>query len=91
VAIYGPKVMIVNELAGSGGDAFPWFFHRQKSAHRRTRTWGGLVGISRSVSSARWRQRHSSGVCLLVHGQWGEWIVENHGVDPDFVVSQRRT
>jgi len=30
VAIYGPKVMIVNELAGSGGDAFPWFFHRQK-------------------------------------------------------------
>src|SRR5256884_5933168 len=30
VAIYGPKIMIVNELAGSGGDAFPWFFHGEK-------------------------------------------------------------
>jgi len=39
--------MIVNELAGSGGDASPWFFHRQKIGPIvGTRTWGGLVGIS---------------------------------------------
>src|SRR5258707_13918563 len=50
VAIYGPRVMIVNELAGSGGDAFPWFFHRQKIGPIvGTRTWGGLVGISRGI------------------------------------------
>src|SRR5437763_13886529 len=30
VAIYGPMVMIVNELAGSGGAAFSWFFQREK-------------------------------------------------------------
>src|SRR5467141_3774259 len=50
VAIYGPKVMIVNELAGSGGDAFPWFFHRQKIGPIvGMRTWGGLVGIFRGI------------------------------------------
>ena len=46
VGIYGPKIMIVNELAGSGGDAFPWFFRREKIGPIvGTRTWGGLVGI----------------------------------------------
>src|SRR3979490_2926564 len=49
VAIYGPKVMIANELAGSGGDAFPWFFRREKIGPIvGTRTWGGLVGIARA-------------------------------------------
>src|SRR6266699_3079706 len=90
VAIYGPKVMIVNELAGSGGDAFPWFFHRQKIGPIvGTRTWGGLVGISRGIPL------HDGGfVTAPEFAFWstdngGEWIVENHGVDPDFVVPQR--
>ena len=90
VAIYGPKVMIVNELAGSGGDAFPWFFHRQKIGPIvGTRTWGGLVGISRGIPL------HDGGnVTAPESAFWstdngGEWIVENHGVDPDYVVPQR--
>src|SRR5712692_3175478 len=90
VAIYGPKVMLVNELAGSGGDAFPWFFHRQKIGPIvGTRTWGGLVGISRGIPL------HDGGnVTAPEFAFWsvdngGEWIVENHGVDPDFVVPQR--
>jgi tricorn protease len=29
-AIFGPKVMLINELAGSGGDAMPWYFQRAK-------------------------------------------------------------
>ena len=90
VAIYGPRVMIVNELAGSGGDAFPWFFHRQKIGPIvGTRTWGGLVGISRGIPL------HDGGnVTAPESAFWstdngGEWIVENHGVDPDYVVPQR--
>ncbi len=90
-AIYGPKVMIVNELAGSGGDAFPWYFHEEKLGPIvGERTWGGLVGISRSIpfmdggsvtapESAFWAPDKSG----------SRWIVENHGVDPDYVVEQR--
>jgi tricorn protease len=90
VAIYGPKVMIVNELAGSGGDAFPWFFHRQKIGPIvGTRTWGGLVGISRGIPL-----HDGGGVSAPEFAFWsadngGEWIVENHGVDPDYIVAQR--
>ena len=92
VGIYGPKVMIVNELAGSGGDAFPWFFKREKIGPIvGTRTWGGLVGISRGIpmmdggsvtapETAFWATTGSGG---------SEWVVENHGVDPDYVVDQR--
>ncbi len=90
VAIYGPKVMIVNELAGSGGDAFPWFFHRQKIGPIvGTRTWGGLVGISRSVPLHDGGNVTAPEFAFWSTDNGGEWIVENHGVDPDFVVSQR--
>ena len=90
VAIYGPKVMIVNELAGSGGDAFPWFFRREKIGPIvGTRTWGGLVGIG-SIQPLR----DGGAVTAPGFGFWstdngGEWVVENHGVDPDYVVPQR--
>ena len=43
--IYGPKVMIINESAGSGGDALPYYFHLRKIGPLvGKRTWGGLVG-----------------------------------------------
>ncbi|HEX8685170.1 MAG TPA: PDZ domain-containing protein, partial [Pyrinomonadaceae bacterium] len=45
-AIFGPKVMIIDEYAGSGGDALPWYFRREKVGPLiGKRTWGGLVGI----------------------------------------------
>ena len=90
VAIYGPKVMIANELAGSGGDAFPWFFRREKIGPIvGTRTWGGLVGIARGIPL-----RDGGGVtapefAFYSTDNGGEWIVENHGVDPDYEVPQR--
>jgi tricorn protease len=90
VGIFGPKVMIVNELAGSGGDAFPWFFHREKIGPIvGVRTWGGLVGIG-NVQPLR----DGGFVTAPGFGFWstdngGEWVVEQHGVDPDFVVPQR--
>ena len=90
VAIYGPKVMIVNELAGSGGDAFPWFFHRQKIGPIvGTRTWGGLVGISRGIPLHDGGNVTAPEFAFWSTDNGGEWIVENHGVDPDYVVPQR--
>jgi tricorn protease len=90
VAIYGPKIMIVNELAGSGGDAFPWFFRREKIGPIvGERTWGGLVGIGNGQPL-----RDGGFVTAPGFGFWstdngGEWVVENRGVDPDYVVPQR--
>jgi tricorn protease len=43
LGIFGPKVMIINERAGSGGDAMPWYFKRSGAGTLvGTRTWGGL-------------------------------------------------
>src|SRR4029450_4838749 len=45
-AIFGPKVMIIDETAGSGGDLLPWMFRQYKlGPPGGKRTWGGLVGI----------------------------------------------
>ena len=84
-AIYGPKVMIVNEFAGSGGDAMPWYF-RKAGVGRLvgSRTWGGLVGIwdypqlidGGSVTAPRG----------AIYGLQGDWEVENRGITPDIEV-----
>jgi tricorn protease len=84
-AIFGPKVMIINEFAGSGGDAMPWYFHRAGVGKLiGKRTWGGLVGraLSPELMDGGFATAPSSGV-------WnpnGEWEVENHGITPDIEV-----
>ncbi|MBT3219092.1 MAG: hypothetical protein HN348_08380, partial [Proteobacteria bacterium] len=51
VAVHGPKICITNGYAGSGGDAFPYYFREFKLGKLvGTTTWGGLVGISEGVS-----------------------------------------
>lgn len=84
-AIYGPKVMIVNEYAGSGGDYFPWHFRQAKVGPIvGKRTWGGLVGILNFPSLM-----DGGGVTapnIAFYNLKGEWEVENHGVDPDIEV-----
>ena len=86
-AIFGPKVLLINEMAGSGGDLFPWMW-RQAGLGKiiGTRTWGGLVGIL--------------GFPVLMDGGYitapnlGFWTekdgfaVENEGVAPDIEVEQ---
>lgn len=81
-AIFGPKTMIINEYAGSGGDALPWYFRDAKLGPLvGKRTWGGLVGIydypqlmdGGSVTAPR----------VAFYNRNGQWDVENHGVDPD--------
>ena len=84
-AIFGPKVMIINETAGSGGDAMPWYFHRAAVGKLiGKRTWGGLVGIFPIPHLL------DGGIVTAPnHAVWnpnGKWEVENHGVDPDIEV-----
>ncbi len=84
-AIFGPKVMIINEFAGSGGDAMPWYFERAGVGKLiGKRTWGGLVGraVAPELMDGGFVSAPSSGV-------WnpnGQWEVENHGINPDIEV-----
>jgi tricorn protease len=81
----GPKCMLINEDAGSGGDAFPAYFRRAglgKLIGRRT--WGGLVGISGNP------QLIDGGAITIptfaYYDTDGTWGIEGHGVDPDIEV-----
>ncbi len=85
LAIFGPKVMIINEYAGSGGDALPWYFRRAAIGQLiGKRTWGGLVGIG------EYPRLIDGGSITAPHfAFWspdGKWDVENHGTDPDIEV-----
>jgi tricorn protease len=85
--IYGPKVMIANEVSGSGGDALPWLFKQAKLGTLvGKRTWGGLVGIGEIP--VLMDGGHVTSPSVAFFSPKGEWDVENHGVDPDVVVEQ---
>jgi tricorn protease len=84
-AIYGPKVMLIDQDAGSGGDFFPYGFKRLKLGKLiGTRTWGGLIGISANAPLI------DGGILTVpffrVFTPDGEWRVENEGVAPDVEV-----
>jgi len=84
--IQGPKAMIINEYAGSGGDAMPWHFRQAKIGLLvGERTWGGLVGFHGPSA-----QLMDGGIVTAPsRGFWtpnNQWEVENHGVDPDVEV-----
>ena len=83
--IYGPKVMIINESAGSGGDALPYMFRQRKLGPMiGTRTWGGLVGTLGFPPTI-----DGGGITapnLAFYDLSGKWAVENEGVPPDIEV-----
>lgn len=83
--LYGPKVMIINESAGSGGDALPYYFRQRKIGPLvGTRTWGGLVGtlgVPPTIDGGG-----ITAPCLAFYNLEGEWDVENIGVAPDIEV-----
>lgn len=84
--LVGPKVLLVNKYSASDGDLFPWSFKANKMGKIiGTRTWGGIIGISGSLP-------YMDGTDVRVpfftnyDAKTGEWIVENHGVDPDILI-----
>jgi tricorn protease len=86
-SIQGPKAMLIDETAGSGGDLLPWMFRKYKMGPLiGKRTWGGLVGTSEfpvlmdggtitAPNLAFWTPEDG-------------WAVENEGVPPDIEVEQ---
>jgi len=88
-SIDGPKAMLINEYAGSGGDLFPWFFRHSKLGPLiGNRTWGGLVGITGGAPLVDGGQVTAPefGLYDMEHG---EWIAENKGIDPDIAIDNR--
>ena len=83
--IWGPKVMIINEMAGSGGDLMPYMFKRRKIGPLiGKRTWGGLVHTADTPPFI------DGGSMIAPRGGFftreGKWAVENEGVGPDIDV-----
>jgi tricorn protease len=86
-AIFGPKAMIINQSAGSGGDAMPWYFRKTNLGPLvGVKTWGGLVGIGGypvlidggGVTAPRY----------AIFGLNRQWEVEGHGIAPDVEVEE---
>ena len=77
--------MLINGLAGSGGDAFPAYF-RQAGLGKLIgmRTWGGLVGISGNPAFIDGGS--TSAPTFGYYEKDGTWGIECHGVDPDIEV-----
>lgn len=84
-AHYGPKVMLIDQDAGSGGDFLPYAFRLEElGTLMGTRTWGGLIGISTNPGLI------DGGFLTVPYFRFydanHEWTVENQGVAPDVEV-----
>ncbi|MCG8373748.1 MAG: S41 family peptidase, partial [Balneolales bacterium] len=83
--LWGPKVMIINERAGSGGDLLPFMFRKEEIGPLiGTQTWGGLVGTwdtPRFVDGGRMVAPRGG-----FYNLDGEWDVEGIGIAPDIEV-----
>ncbi|MFT7773687.1 S41 family peptidase [Roseateles sp.] len=84
-AIYGPKAMLIDQDAGSGGDFMPYAFKRVGLGPLiGKRTWGGLIGISANPPLV------DGGFLTVPYFRFytpeGEWRIENEGVSPDIDV-----
>jgi tricorn protease len=86
-AITGPKVMIVDETAGSGGDLLPWMFRKfQLGPLVGQRTWGGLVGTLGFPVLMDGGSITAPNLAIWTADEG--WVVENEGVPPDIYVEQ---
>lgn len=85
-AIFGPKVMLINPYAGSGGDLIPWFFHHLNVGTLiGERTWGGEVGITGYPPLIDGGMVTAPSLAFFT--TQGKWGIENIGVPPDIEVS----
>jgi tricorn protease len=81
----GPKICLINHFSASDGDIFPYYF-RQYGLGKLlgTRTWGGVRGIR-----GEWKMMDGGFVTIPEDATYGldsQWVIENHGVDPDIEV-----
>ena len=81
----GPMVCLANHFSASDGDIFPYYFkHYKLGPVIGTRTWGGVVGIR------GYRRLIDNGYIttpeFAQYGLKSNWVIENHGVDPDIYV-----
>ncbi len=86
--ILGPKVLLVNELAGSGGDFFPWVFRQQKAGLLiGAKTWGGLVksSVHYALIDGGTLTAPDNAVFDPINNKW---VAENVGIAPDIEVRQ---
>jgi tricorn protease len=83
--IVGPKVCLINHYSGSDGDIFPFFFRRYGIGPLiGTRTWGGVRGIR-----GEWKLLDGGDITIpedALYGLNSQWVLENHGVEPDTTV-----
>jgi len=86
-ALWGPKVLLINEMSGSGGDMFPYMFRQMRIGPLiGTKTWGGLVGWGGEprLLDGGFISAPSTGF----YNPDGQWDVENQGVAPDIAVEE---
>jgi tricorn protease len=84
----GPKAMLINGQAGSGGDAFPYYFRKMGLGPLiGTTTWGGLIGLNNSPTLIDGGQLSTPAFRFMTTE--GEWDIENVGVKPDMEVVDR--
>lgn len=83
--INGPKVTLINQYSASDGDIFPYYFRKYGLGKLiGKRTWGGVRGIR-----GFWPLRDGGYITIpeeSLYGLQSDWIIENHGVDPDIEV-----
>ncbi|MDB6091117.1 MAG: hypothetical protein JWN85_3901 [Gammaproteobacteria bacterium] len=81
----GPKACLLNHFSGSDGDIFPYYFRKYGLGPLiGTRTWGGVRGIR-----GDWELLDGGYITIpedALYGLDSQWVMENHGVDPDMTV-----
>jgi tricorn protease len=81
----GPKVCLLNHFSASDGDLFAYFFRKYGLGPLiGTRSWGGVRGIR-----GYWPLLDGGYITVpedAVYGRHSQWVIENHGVDPDITV-----
>jgi tricorn protease len=85
-SIQGPKVMLIDETAGSGGDMLPYMFRKfNVGTLVGKRTWGGLVGVLGFPEFIDGASVTAPNLAIWTNDGF---IVENVGVPPDIEVEQ---
>jgi tricorn protease len=83
--VAGPKVCLINHYSASDGDIFPFYFRKYGLGPLiGTRTWGGVRGIR-----GNWGMLDGGYITVpedALYGLDSQWVMENHGVEPDMAV-----